>query len=300
MRGDRTIERNYLRQWRLLIAQYETIKTGRSTAFSSVRDFYEYHGTCSQTFRKYYNRYRANGLPNDLLPRRRGPKRRVKSQTEANQAKEAVFKVLHSPPSDLGFNRATWKRADLQQALRTTGTTLSKRDIQSIIKAAGYRWLKAKQVLTSRDPEYRTKLDSVKSILRGLKENEGFFSIDEFGPVAVVKRGGRKLVAPTESATVPQWQKSRGAVIITAALELSTNQVTHFYSDKKNTAEIIKLLDILLIQNRHLSRLHLSWDAASWHMSKQLTHRIASNNVMAEVTGSTHVETAPLPAGRSS
>jgi hypothetical protein len=43
---------------------------------------------------------------------------------------------------------------------------LSKRDIQSIIKAAGYRWLKAKQVLTSRDPEYRTKLDNVKAITR--------------------------------------------------------------------------------------------------------------------------------------
>jgi hypothetical protein len=86
-------------------------------------------------------------------------------------------------------------------------------------------------------------------------------------------------------------------VIITAALELSTNQVTQFYSDKKNTAEIIKLLDLLLAQNRHLSRLYLSWDAASWHMSKQLARRIASNNVMAEVTGSTRVETAPLPAG---
>lgn len=208
-----------------------------------------------------------------------------------------MFKVLHSPPSDFGFNRTTWKRADLQQALKTAGVMLSKRDIQSIIKAAGYRWMKAKEVLTSRDPEYRTKLDSVKSILQGLREDEGFFSIDEFGPVAVLKHGGRRLVAPCEKPTVPQWQKSKGAVIITAALELSTNQVTHFFSDKKNTAEIIKLLDLLLDQNRHLSRLYLSWDAASWHMSKQLARRIASDNVMAEVTGSPPVETAPLPAG---
>jgi len=146
-------------------------------------------------------------------------------------------------------------------------------------------------------PEYRTKLDNVKAILQGLREDERFFSIDEYGPVAVLKRGGLKLVAPDESVTGPQWQHSKGVVIVTAALELSTNQVTHLYSDKKNTAEIIKLLDLLLAQNRHLSRLYLSWDAASWHMSKQLTRRIASNNVMAEVTGSTRVETAPLPAG---
>ncbi len=297
MRADRTLERSYVRQWRLLIAEYEAVKSGKSTAFSSVRDFYAYHGTCSQTFRKYYNRYSASGLASALLPRRRGPKHRIKSETEVAAARDAVFKILHSPPRDFGFNRSTWKCADLQKALNGTGVLLSKRNIRSIIKAAGYRWLKAKQVLTSKDPEYRSKLDNVKSILQGLRSDEGFFSIDEFGPMAILKRGGRTLVAPGVNATVPQWQRSKGTLIITAALELSTNQVTHFYSEKKNTAEIIKLLDQLLARNRHLSRLFLSWDAASWHMSKQLVRRITSNNVMAEVTGSTRVESAPLPAG---
>jgi hypothetical protein len=297
MKTDQTIERSYLRHWRLLVAEYEAIKSGNSTAFTKVRDFYAHHGTCSQTFRKYYNRYSAGGLPSDLLPRRRGPKHRVKPEGEVVAAKDAVFKVLHSPPSNFGFNRSTWKRDDLQQALRSAGVLLSKRDIRSIIRAAGYRWLKAKRVLTSKDPEYRSKIDFVKSTLQDLRGDEGFFSIDEFGPVAVLKRGGRRLVAPGVNVTIPQWQKSKGTVIITAALELSTNQVTHFYSEKKNTAEIIKLLDQLLASNRHLSRLYLSWDAASWHMSKQLARRIASNNVMAEVTGSTRVEAAPLPAG---
>jgi hypothetical protein len=43
---------------------------------------------------------------------------------------------------------------------------------------------------------------------------------------------------------VPQQQKSKGSLIITAALELSRNQVTHFYSDKKNTQEMIKMTDL--------------------------------------------------------
>jgi hypothetical protein len=106
-----------------------------------------------------------------------------------------------------------------------------------------------------------------------------------------------KLVAPGETATVPQWQKSKGFLIVTAAIELSTNQVTHFYSDKKDTIEIIKLLELLLARYRHLSRLYLSWDAASWHVSKRLAERIAANNSMAYVTGSTRAEVAPLPAG---
>jgi transposase InsO family protein len=71
---DRTIERNYLQKWRFLIPEYEAVKAGRSTTFHRVGDFYRHHGTCSQTFRKYYNRYLQSGDEADLLPQRRGPK----------------------------------------------------------------------------------------------------------------------------------------------------------------------------------------------------------------------------------
>ncbi len=71
---DRTIERNYLQKWRFLIQEYEAVKAGRSEHFASVGAFYRHHGTCSQTFRKYYNRHLTGGRTEDLLPRRRGPK----------------------------------------------------------------------------------------------------------------------------------------------------------------------------------------------------------------------------------
>ena len=71
---DRTIERNYVQKWRFLIAEYELVKAGQSELFGTVGAFYRHHGTCSQTFRKYYNRYIQSGSPEDLLPRRRGPK----------------------------------------------------------------------------------------------------------------------------------------------------------------------------------------------------------------------------------
>jgi transposase InsO family protein len=71
---DRTIERNYLQKWRFLIPEYEAVKAGTSPTFRRVGDFYRHHGTCSQTFRKYYNRYLQSGSEQDLLPRRRGPK----------------------------------------------------------------------------------------------------------------------------------------------------------------------------------------------------------------------------------
>jgi transposase-like protein len=217
--------------------------------------------------------------------------------TDRECVKDAVFKLLHAPPLDHGFNRTTWKIDDLQEGLLKTGLTLGKHAIRTIIKNAGYRWLKARKVLTSNDPNYRAKLDKIQDILGNLSDDEGFFSIDEYGPFAVKYRAGLKRVARGEIPTVPQWQKSRGFLIMTAALELSSNQVTHFYSEKKNTHEMIKLLDLLLERNQNLSKIYLSWDAASWHISKRLSERIASNNIMAAVTGSTHVEVAPLPAG---
>ena len=57
---------------------------------------------------------------------------------------------------------------------------------------------------------------------------------------------GKHSYRPGEVKTIPQWQKSKGNLICTAALDLSTNQVTHFFSNKKDTKEMIKLLNILI------------------------------------------------------
>lgn len=226
---------------------------------------------------------------------------RLKSDTkrkyEQENIKDVVFKVFHSPPSDYGFNRTTWRMVDLQEAIAKEGSKVGLHTIRKVIKAAGFRWMKAKKVITSADPEYREKVDKIYSILGNLEVDEGFFSIDEYGPFAIKHKQGRKLVKAGEPFTVPQWQKSKGCLIMTAALELATNQVTHFYSDKKDTEEMIKLLDILLSQYGHLKKIYLSWDAASWHISKKLFEKIENNNVMARITGSTYVEVAPLPAG---
>ena len=84
---DRTIERNYIQKWRFLIAEYEEVKAGRSATFRRVGDFYRHHHTCSQTFRKYYNRYlRSGGAEADLLPQRRGPKWRERREPEGIEA----------------------------------------------------------------------------------------------------------------------------------------------------------------------------------------------------------------------
>lgn len=141
---------------------------------------------------------------------------------------------------------------------------------------------------------YQEKLDRVQSVLSTLKKCECFFSIDEYGPFSVKATPGRSLAAPGELPTVPQWQKSRGRLIVTAALELSSNQVTHFYSSAKNTAEMTKLIDRLLVDYAKKSTLYLSWDAASWHDSKPLKQYIEGHNK--DASAGPRLELVPLPA----
>ena len=211
--------------------------------------------------------------------------------------KTAVLSLLHAPPSIHDVNRTTWKMADLRKVLKRQGINISAVTVRKIIRATGFKWRKARIVLTSNDPQYREKVDKIKSILGILGPKERFFSIDEFGPFGIKMRGGLVLCDPEKVPVVPQYQKSKGSLIVTSALELSTNQVTHFYSTKKDTEEMIKLLDVLLVQYADCDRLYLTWDAASWHDSKAFHDRVAEVN--SEEYRATHhtpqVELVPLP-----
>ena len=95
-------------------------------------------------------------------------------------------------------------------------------------------------------------------------------------------RGGVALTPKGMIRVVPQRQRSKGRLIVTAALELSTNQITHFFSEKKNTAEMIRLLNILLQQYSNQRCLYLSWDAASRHVSAKLNERVSEVNSAAQ------------------
>ena len=107
---------------------------------------------------------------------------------------------------------------------------------------------------------------------------------------------GRKLCAPGEFPSVPQWQKGRGTIILTGALELRTNQITHFYSENKNTGEMIKMVDILRRQYRSMKTIYISWDAAGWHISKALGERVEFLNGWAEHDRAPTIGLEPLPS----
>ena len=221
--------------------------------------------------------------------------RKLKTRKADDESfKKALFSLLHEPPSLSGYNRTTWRMQDLQKTMEDKGHPASDAVIREVIKKAGFKWRSAKVVLTSNDPDYREKLDRVQAILSNLGKNERFFSIDEFGPFAIKAKPGRVLAEPGAMPSVPQWQKSKGWLIATAALELSGNRVTHFYSRAKNTTEMIRMAKILIEEYRDAETLYLSWDAASWHMSKGLLAFVNQHN--GNAVRIPKLELVPLPA----
>jgi len=242
--------------------------------------------------------YERRGI--DGLPVERSRNLSEESQKAIKEKKQRLSKIIHETPNAYGINRASWSLQALSDAYQNTyGEHASRSSISEYFTAAGYKFKKAKKSLMSADPTYREKLNKIRDALSRLSEDEKFFSIDEFGPFSVRIRGGRALVPADQIRTIPQRQRSRGSLICTAALELSSNQILHFYSKKKNSKEMIKLLRRLIIRYTRQKRIFVSWDSASWHASKMLYKVV--DEINSDKFRRRHdtpiVELMPLPAG---
>ncbi|MFG6459269.1 IS630 family transposase [Roseateles sp. BYS96W] len=254
----------------------------------SLKTIAKHLGVALNTVRRSRLLYEHGGVEALLHQKRRA---RV---ADDDEYRAALYKLIHEPPSQSGFNRTSWRISDLVEVMNKRGYPSRRAVLREAIAKSGFRWRAARTVLTSSDPNNQEKLDRVQTVLGNLKKTECFFSIDEYGPFAVKAMPGLRLSASDDRPTVPQWQKSRGRLIVTAALELSSNQVTHFHSSVKNTAEMMKLIERLLADYATKRVLYLSWDAASWHDSKELKKYIAKHND--EKPEAPRLELVPLPA----
>jgi len=219
-------------------------------------------------------------------------------KAERKDLRDRLFAIMHAPPIEYDVNRTTWTIKLLQQQLSKEGVQIGHNTISKMIRAEGYNFRKTREVLTSNDPDYRQKLIKITRILRRLGPADRFFSVDEYGPFSIKQHGGKRRVRRGKYPTVPQYQISKGRLIVTAALELSTNQVTHFYSTKKDTHEMISLVQLLLTQYSGCRRIYFSWDAASWHSSKRFLAEVRRVNNVAyrKQNKMPIVKLAPLPA----
>ena len=93
------------------------------------------------------------------------------------------------------------------------------------------------------------------------------FFVDELGPLAVKKHGGRSFVKKGEALVVPQLQTPKGSIVLAGALSATTNQMTWCFVQSKDTTAMIDLIELLFSEHRDKTHLYITWDAASWHDS---------------------------------
>ena len=293
-------DRKILNQWKLSTNRNEWEKAvailDLHKSFPITKISNKIERSCS-TIIKWQKIYLEKGI--EGLPLRRYKKVDAQIIQKIKIKKERLIKILHQSPQLFDLNRTSWRLKDLAEIYnKIHGEKISKSMVSVYIKEEGYSFKKARKVLTSSDPDFRIKLKEITSILSNLSQSEKFFSIDEFGPFSIRLRGGKAITHKDNIRTIPQIQKSKGSLICTAALELSTNQVTHFYSEKKNTYEMIKLLELLVKKYHKEECIFFSWDAASWHASKKLYQKVddVNNSEYREKHKTPIVKLAPLPS----
>jgi len=155
---------------------------------------------------------------------------------------------------------------------------------------------RARQVLTSSDPNYRAKVEVIIQTLQTLGDTETLLFIDELGPIAVKKHGGRSFVKKGEALVVPQHQTPKGSIFLAGALCATTNQMTWCYVRSKDTAAMIDLIELVFSEHQDKTHLYITWDAVSWHDSISLVDWLDAFNLKTTETKEGPLITlVPLP-----
>jgi quercetin dioxygenase-like cupin family protein/transposase len=158
---------------------------------------YRFLGIDRKTVRSYLALFNHEGT-STLFARRTRSNRKFDDEATKN----AVFKLLHEPPSKYGINRTTWTMSRLSRVLRDDGHPVSLGVIRKITKGAGYRWRKARLVLTSNDAAFSEKLDRVRLANGILYQLSGSTEISLGGENKVLGVGEALFVAAGKTASL--------------------------------------------------------------------------------------------------
>ncbi len=244
------------------------------------------------TIRRYYKIYLESGAESLLAW---NTNRDFSMNREVSERTKRILELLHGKPTTFGINRTNWTQSALLKAYEQSyHEVISRSTLARLIRRAGYRWKKARRVLTSPDPCYREKVELLLNTLHSLAADEMFFFLDEWGPVQVRKRGGKAYRA--HHATIPRRQLSRGNVSLVAALSATTNQVTWHFVASKDSRAMMDMIEILYNQYHTKTKLYVTWDAVAWHNSTLLLEALNHFNDQTRALAiGPIIELVPLP-----
>ena len=227
-----------------------------------------------ETTRRYYKMYLEIG-PERLFAW--NTTRYMRPEAQCSDRTKRILEVFHHKPAAFGINRTNWTQLALLKAYEQSyGEVISRCTLVRILRRAGFKWRKARRVLTSPDPRYHEKLELLLNTLHHLGANEMFFFLDEWGPTQVRKRGGKAY--RKEHVTIPRHQVSRGNVSLVAALSATENQVTWHFLESKDSHAMMDMIEVLYNQYATKAKLYITWDAVAWHNSGPLLEALDQFN----------------------
>jgi len=123
-----------------------------------------------KAIKRYIQKYEMQGV--DALLDRNNETLKISEDLEL---REQLLSIIHCPPNQYGINRTSWTISLVKDILTQKGYLVGKNTISAIIRKAGYRFWKAKEILTSTDPNYKEKVNAIIRILSKLRPNDRFF-----------------------------------------------------------------------------------------------------------------------------
>src|SRR6266516_6514959 len=130
----------------------------------------------AKTTRSYYRLYRKLGVYALFAW---NTTRTSPSPAQGPIRTNRIFELIHNKPTFYGINRTNWTQPALLAAYsRSFNETIGRRTLTRLLRKAGYRWGKARRVLTSPDPCYHEKVELLLATLHSLASDEMFFFLD--------------------------------------------------------------------------------------------------------------------------
>jgi transposase len=222
--------------------------------------------------------------------------------------REQLRALLHTNPRQFGKSRSTWTLAMLAQVSLEQGLTQKEVSIETIrqaIQAVGVSWQRAKDWITSPDPQYRLKKQQRDRLLEKARSHPdwelGFldevwwsrFSQPQMqawsagSPLRLEQLPAADKDDPDKkaSACYGLWLKDRGKMMLRFVEERPVSDVT--------CAFLQWVCQILAPEGKRV--LVLVWDNATWHTSHQVRQWIRAHNAQAKRSGGLRLVVCRLP-----
>lgn len=217
--------------------------------------------------RKWLHRFNEYGIKGILERRKVGRKPRIDAKTVGK-----IVKIVETSPNKLGLPFSTWSLRKLETYLRKKGIEISYGRIRQLLLKHKFRFLKTRQELISKDPEYEAKMRRIQRLLR--KPNCVVLFEDE-------KRVPLKIYVGSKWSkrrkTVPLNQRVRKVLILFGVYSPHINYRYFDFYENLESKNFVKFMQKVV--RKFKDRIYVILDNHRSHISKYTKEKLSKRIV---------------------